>query len=215
MTDRRDLKRYLQTCTISRDGLLVVKRSEKYSASVECIVVPRQLFHGLATAFHLKLDHPSAHQLKLIMKRAFYAISMDQVIDDLSYKCAQCAALRTIPNHFVEQTTECPPYAIGMNFASDVLKRERQLILILREYISSYTQAVIIPNEKHDSLRDALLQLVGILKPVSGPPSVIRVDPAPGFQALIDDTFLNQHNVVLEIGQHKNKNKNPVAERAV
>ena len=137
---------------------------------------------------------------------------MDQVIDDLSFKCAQCAALRTIPNHFVEQTTECPPYALGMNFATDILKRERQLILILREYVSSYTQAIIVPDEKHDSLRDALLQLVGVLKPVSGPPSVVRVDPAPGFQALKNDKVLDKHNIVLEIGRHKNDNKNPVAE---
>ena len=149
------------------------------------------------------------------MRRAFYAISMDQTIDELSYKCAQCAALRSIPNHLVEQTTECPPYAVGMNFASNILKRERQLILILREYVTSYTQAVIVPSEKHNSLRDAFLQLIGILKPVNGPPSVIRVDPAPGFQALKNDRFLQEHNVVLEVGRHKNVNKNPVAERAV
>ena len=99
------------------------------------------------------------------MKRAFYAINMDQVIDDLSISCSQCAALRTIPNHLVEQTSECPPYAVGVNFAADVLKRERQLILILRELVTSYTQATLIPNEKHEALRDGLLQLMVILKP--------------------------------------------------
>jgi len=149
------------------------------------------------------------------MRRAFYAIGMDKVIDDLSVNCSQCAALRTIPNHLMEQTLECPPYAIGINFATDVLKRERQLILILREQVTSYTQAVTIPSEKHESLRDGLIQLMVVLKPTNGPPSIVRVDPAPGFQALINDPFLQEHNIVIEVGRHKNPNKNPVAERAV
>ena len=215
ITNRRDVKRYLQTCTISRDGLLVVKRSEKYTPVVECIVIPRSLFHGLTTAMHLKFEHPSPYQLKQIMRRAFYAISMDQVIEEVSNSCPQCAALRTVPNHLVEQSTEPPPYAIGMSFAADVLKRERQLILISREYVTSYTQAIIVPNEKHDTLRDAIIQLILVLKPVTGPPSIVRVDPAPGFQALTDDPFLQEHNISLEVGRHKNPNKNPVGERAV
>ena len=215
VTNRRDVKRYLQTCTISRDGLLTVKRSEKYAPTLECIVIPRALINGLALAIHLKFDHPAPHQLKQIMRRAFYAISMDQVIDDLSVNCSQCAALRTIPNHLMEQTTECPPYAIGMNFAADVLKRERQLIFVIREQVTSYTQAIIIPNERHEALRDALIQLMVVLKPANGPPSIVRVDPAPGFQALVDDYFLQEHNIVVEVGRHKNINKNPVAERAI
>ena len=142
------------------------------------IVIPRALINGLALAVHLKFDHPSPHQLKQIMKRAFYAIGMDQVIDDLSINCSQCAALRTIPNHLMEQSTECPPYAVGMNFAADVLKRERQLIFITREQVTSYTQAIIIPNERHESLRDAIIQLAVVLKPTNGPPTIVRVDPA-------------------------------------
>ena len=43
----------------------------------------------------------------------------------------------------------------------------------------------------------------------------MRVDPALGFQALTDDNFLQEHHIVIEIGRHKNINKNPVAERAV
>ena len=78
-------------------------------ATVERIVVPRSLAHGLATALHLKFEHPTPSQLKLIMKRSFYAIAIDQVIDDISDKCSECAALRSIPNHLTEQSTESPP----------------------------------------------------------------------------------------------------------
>ena len=46
-------------------------------------------------------------------------------------------------------------------------------------------------------------------------PVVIRVDPAPGFQSLSDDTMLRRYRIQIEIGRTKSVNKNPVAERAV
>ncbi len=41
---------------------------------------------------------------------------------------------------------------------------------------------------------------------------LIRVDTAPGLQALVKDPILAKHGIQLEIGQCKNPNKNPVAE---
>ena len=215
VTDRRDLKQYLRYCTLARDGLLIVRKEEPFMATVERIVVPRSLAHGLATALHLKFDHPTPNQLKLIMKRSFYAIAIDQVIDDISDKCSECAALRSIPNHLIEQSTESPPYAIGITYAGDVLRREKQMIFILREYVTSYIQAIVVQDEKHDSLRSAIILLVSPLQPASGPTSVVRVDPAPGFRALRDDEILLRHGIAIEMGREKNPNKNPVAERAV
>jgi hypothetical protein len=49
------------------------------------------------------------------------------------------------------------------------------------------------------------------IHPIHGPPSVIRVDPAPAFVALRDDEQLKQANIVLDIGRVKNSNKSPVA----
>ena len=43
---------------------------------------------------------------------------------------------------------------------------------------------------------------------------MIRADPAPGFKALVDDPLLKKHRITIELGQAKNPNKNPVAERA-
>ena len=137
VTNKKDVKLYLKSCTLARDGLLIVKRSEPFMPPLECIVIPRSLVNGLTTALHLKFGHPTPHQLKLIMRRNFYAIALDSVVDAVSLNCAECASLRTIPNQLVEQTTESPPYAIGINFASDVLRRERQCILIVREYPKS------------------------------------------------------------------------------
>ena len=73
----------------------------------------------------------------------------------------------------------------------------------------------MIPDEKHDTLRDALTRLVIGLHPLNGPKEVIRVDPAPGFLSISNNDSLRHLNVSLEVGRIKNKNKNPVAEKAV
>ena len=172
-------------------------------AATECTVVPRSLIHGLITAIHLKFGHATAHQMKQIMRRSFYAIAIDQAIDQVISNCPQCEALKTFPKHLVEQSTESPPCAIGINFAADVIRRERQMILILREYVTSYLQALIVPNEQRDTLRNALMQLSLPLLPAAGPATVIRVDPAPAFQSLEDDEVLARHNIHVEVGRKK------------
>ncbi len=50
---------------------------------------------------------------------------------------------------------------------------------------------------------------------MAAPPSVIRVDPAPGFASLSNDATLRQYGFVVEVGRIKNPNKNPVAEKCV
>lgn len=50
---------------------------------------------------------------------------------------------------------------------------------------------------------------------MDGPLATIRTDPAPGFQALCNDSSLHDARLQIELGQAKNKNKNPVAERAI
>ena len=74
---------------------------------------------------------------------------------------------------------------------------------------------MVIEDERHHTLRDALVRLCIQLRPLDGPPAVIRTDPAPGFKSLVNDQLLQQHRIVLELGNSKNPNKNPVAEKAV
>ena len=46
-------------------------------------------------------------------------------------------------------------------------------------------------------------------------PIRICVDAAPGFSALSKDPLLTKYNIILDFGNINNKNKNPVAERAI
>ena len=67
---------------------------------------------------------------------------------------------------------------------------------------------MLIDNEHRDTLRDALIRLCIEMRPLDGPPAVIRTDPAPGFRSLLNDELLQQHRLSLEIGRVKNPNKN-------
>ena len=76
ITNIKDVKRYLSVASIAKDGLLVVRRCDPFVPSSELIIVPRSVLQGLVTALHIKLDHPSKHQLNLVLKRYLYALDM-------------------------------------------------------------------------------------------------------------------------------------------
>lgn len=215
ITNIKDVKRYLSVATISKDGLLVVRRNDPLVPSTELIIVPRSVLDGLVSALHIKLNHPSKHQLLLVMKRHFYALDLSKAVDNACDSCHICASLQKFPDRLLKQSSEDPPEAIGMSFAADVMKRNQQLILILRETVTSFTSACFLENEKRETLRDGLLKLAVEMHPLDGPNAVIRVDPAPGFVALKNDDVLKHFHISLEIGRVKNVNKNPVAEKAI
>ena len=215
LTNIRDVKRYLNVATIAKDGLLVVRRNTPLAASTDCIVVPRAAIDGLLTSLHIKLNHPSASQLKTVVQRYFYALDMDAAVRHVSDGCHQCAALRKTPAFVSDQSTSDPPEVVGSSFAADVFRRDRQFVLVVRECVTSFTLSSLIDDERKETLRGALIRLCVGLCPLDGPFAVIRTDPAPGFAALAGDEVLASHRLVIEVGNAKNINKNPVAERAV
>ena len=215
LTTIKDVKRYINVATIAKNGLLTVRRTTPLVSSTDLIIVPPSVIDGLATAIHIKLDHPTKHQLQLVMKRHFYALDLAQVIERVCDTCHTCTSLRQLPEPLKVQTTEDPPAVVGTSFAADVLKRNKQAILVLRETSTSYTVASIVPDEKTNSLRETIARLCLDLRHVSGLPATVRVDPAPGFVALTNGTTLKQLGIFLEIGRIKNTNKNPVAEKAI
>ena len=215
LTNAKDVKRYLNAVTIAKDGLLVVPQNEPLAPTRERIVVPRQVLDGLLTALHVQLDHPTTYQLKQVVHRYFYALDLDKAIEKVALGCHLCTSLRTAPRMRIDQSTSEPPETVGTSFAGDVIRQNKQFILVLRECVTSYTTSCLLDNERHESLRDGLIRLCIETRPLDGPHAVIRTDPGPGFQALVNDKQLSNHRITLEIGRIKNVNKNPVAEKAV
>ena len=215
MTRIPDVKRYLNSVSVASDGLLVTRSTLPFVGTCELIVVPRSILHGLLTALHIRFNHPSAHQLKKVFSRYFFALDTDKAIQQTCSSCHPCASLKTVPSMLKPQSSSPPPSAIGTSFAADVMRRYRQMVLVVRETVSSYTAATFIDNERRDSLRDALLILCSGMTPLGHSESLIRVDAAPGLQSLVSDPTLQRHGIQLIVGNPKNLNKNPVAEKAI
>ena len=110
------------------------------------------------------------------------------------------------------------PQTVASSFAADVIEREGQCILIIRDCLSQYTRGLILQNQRAETLREALLSLTLDIIPNSG--AEIRVDGATAFQSLERESqtktsILNKFKIKITVGRLMNKNKNPVAENAV
>ena len=139
---------------------------------------------------------------------------MDRAIERVNRGCHPCAALHQSPKAQIEQSSCPPPVAFGLPFAAHVIYRSRQLILVLWECVTTYTTSLLLENERHETLREVLLRLCIQMRPLR-PLAIIRTNPAPGFKVLVNNQVLHQHRITLELGNAKNLNKNPVAEKAV
>ena len=113
------------------------------------------------SAPHLRLDHPTPHQLYLAMKRHFYGLDMTKSIERVANTCYTCASLHHRSNNI--------PPAIHRKWLASVmlqmfLEEESRSFFIPRETTTSFASATIIPDEKSPRLRDSLFTLVAALR---------------------------------------------------
>ena len=154
-------------------------------------------------------------QLKKVFQRAFYTLDLDAALGSTVEKCHTCTSLQKIPSRFTQQSTSDPPAAIGIKFSADVIKDNGQKILLIREYTSSFTDALFVKSESAEDLRCGLIKLISKLCSPNGPSITIRTDPHTSFQSLAKDQLLANIPIALELGNPKNVNKNPVSENAI
>ena len=176
------------------------------------IIVPSNIIQGLISALHLQLDHPSSHQLQQMFDRFFFALNSASVIRSVTDQCALCNSLKHIPKEIFEQTSTTSLLCPGKQFSTDVLCRTKQKVLETRDVFSSYTTAIIIPDETADTLRSTIITSTNLL---CMPASTVRVDGATGFLTLKNDVKLMKNGIVLDFGLVKNKNKNPVVDKCI
>ena len=104
----------------------------------------------------------------------------------------------------MKQTTENPPDTVGVYFAADVndANKPSQYCAILQ----LLTVASMLPDEKSTTLRKNLARLCLTLRPLNGPIATVRVDPAPYFAALKNDTSLQPLDISVDVVRIKNVN---------
>ncbi len=204
----RDVKQLIRVCSVTSNGLLIVKgKDAPFLLPNDLIVIPTSYTPGLLTAMHLQLNHPSAHQLKQVFNRQFYAISSDKLIQESSQNCHQCISLRKFRIPSTPDSTSAPYNTVGSNFAADIIQRVSQKILVLSEEVTKFTQATLIDSENHHDVLHGLKELILPLHPPCSPTAVLKLDPAPAMQTLHRSQALQDINIQIELGNAKNKNK--------
>ena len=216
----RNVKRYLSSkAVVSPEGALVVRNVEPYSQTTMRIIVPQKVVHGILTVLHIKLSHPAASQLTKVFNRYFFCLNLDVAVSQVSKSCHQCAALKEFPTALKKESSDPPPAHLAQLFAADIIKRNKQLILVLCECTSSYTQSEFVASEKVPDVSAGLIRLSNIMRPCKLSPITIRLDPHPSNKSLFNQVVQNKefarNNINIEIGREHNQNKNPVAEKAI
>ena len=119
----------------------------------------------------------------------------------------------TVPKEVEEFSTTSVIPTLGSCFACDVLRRARQRSFVIRDTFSSYTLTRLVSDEQASTIKTALVETTAELKPPSG--CSVRVDGAPSFQSLLQDSDLRSLGIAIDLGRLKNRNKKPVAEKAI
>ena len=201
---------------VDKDGLVMV-RQHGQDKSGWVISIPHKIFPGLASALHLKFNHPSRHQLTMLMQRYFYSPGFQGVIGLITDNCAQCQSMRSLPKVLTQFTTT-PLGNLGTKFSCDVMLRNTQKFLVTVEDLSGYTWVDEIKDQTADSIRDTLLHQILPVTPEQG--AIVRTDGASSFQTLAAEantpgTIWSKHSIILELGDKMNVNRNPVAENKI
>lgn len=80
-----------------------------------------------------------------------------------------CFSIKTTKVHN-EQNSSNPRAIVGSAFAAGVLKRERQLVLVIRECVTYFTFTKLVSESEHlTDLRDVVLPLFAKVYPLDGP----------------------------------------------
>ena len=151
-----------------------------------------------------------------LASRHFYTPGYLRIIEEVSESCETCCALKQLPKEiFSESTGQIEGF--GSHFSADVIERNGQQILIIREKLSSFTFTRFITDQKADTLRQALVAMILDFVPQTG--TVVQVDCATSWATLSresesDNSDLKTLKIKVELGRHHNRNKNPISDNA-
>ena len=177
-------------------------------------MIPREFSESILSLIHYKeYDHPNAPQMTEIAKRKYLFFYVAKIAKSVRDDCKLFVSRDRLPKEETSDETETKTTVPGTFYIADVLIQNKMKILVVRENLTSFTQTKFIQDEKKDTLREGLVEVIYRFKPVMK--AVVRVDSHASFKALKDDTTLKDLGIVMELGNKKNVNKNGVAEKAI
>ena len=210
-----EIRRLCSIAKVNNKNLLIVPmKTNKYSAlTTELTVVPSQYLPAILWQLHNLHNHPTKSQLKSTFDKAFYSVGLTAQLDTIYNECYFCATQKKLPDISPHQS-KTEANVPGTHFHADVIRRQSQYILTVRDHFSSYTGAKIIRAENNKELKNAIIDLIQPIR-LAGE-TIIRVDNATGFKPLLEnkDYDLEKLKIRIESTDHFNKNANAVIDKA-
>ena len=211
----KDIKSYLKSCTINNKGLVVqLKNVPLQTRPTEAIVIPRAFAFTLAKSLHINLNHPSPSQMLKQFQRQYFTLDekiiLQKVFDSCEYPCQ---ASRILPKESMTYTTTTKTSKVGEVYNADVMEDANQKILVIRENLTSFTDASLLKDQSKPTLKSALITLLSRMK--VGPVCSVRVDNQSSLASLCKDKSLEPYGIFLVTGEPKNVNKNAVVDKAI
>ena len=204
----RIINRLFKECVVD-DGMLVVRAFDTNTMrQVDRVVVPQRFLMSILTLIHIRLNHPTTHQLNSVFERYFFSIGSAEKSKVLKAYCDICIGLSKIPKELEMYSPELNPSHPGSHMNVDVMKRAGQKVVINVDMFSGYVTACMAESERHDDLAKAILQIV---TPIRHCHTVrVRVDKAPGFQSLKNNMSeeLKANGIDLDLADDLNVNSN-------
>ena len=156
----------MNKCTINKDGLIVVLKTVPLQPKPEeLIVVPQSHAFTFAKALHVKLNHPNPSQMKKQWSRRYFMLNEAKILQKVFDTCeTPCQASRILPKELFNYKSETIPEKLGKFFNADVMEESNQKILVIRENLTSFTDAMIIKNQTKPVLRESLIILTSKLR---------------------------------------------------
>ena len=181
---------------IQNDGLVMVKSRDGHFPGGMTISVPNHLMSGISFSLHVKLGHPSKGQLTSLMAKYFYCTGGINIIHSVVENCVQCRSVGQVPKEFMEDLTE-QVEAFGTHFLVDVIEKNSQKILLVREKLSKYTWLELVADHTMASLKETIFQT--LLPWIHSGGAVIRCSGAQILKAVAKDA-VREGSVFKEYG---------------
>ena len=203
------VNRFFSASTVKNGVLLVPHFDRKTMRNVDKIVVPATYLPTLLTILHIKCNHPSRYQMEQIFSRYFFAPpGLDNKLTTLYQQCFTCQSVQKLKPSTVFAPPASPAHP-GTHLQADVIRHEKQLILVTTDLFSNFTTSCFIPSEQKQDLLNGLIQAT---TPVRRADTVsIRTDRAPALQALAknpdpDMKKAGLHIILPDTSHNKNAN---------
>ena len=145
------------------------------------------------------------------MNTRFFVQDIANKCKEISDSCTLCTSVQHIPDEFHHFNSNEVPSSPGESFTVDVMKENKQLVLVAVDNFSAYMSTTFIKSEKEEDLRDGILSAVTPF--MASSLSKIRVDRAPGFTKMsTQKKTLDDLGIDIELGNAKNKNSLAIAD---